>query len=154
MADAAPVTARLLTDGLACCAGDVGTVFRRYPGMWQVFVEDLDSPGRYKLIAERPSSPAGESVPHFGTCHPFAERDLPVTRKVAASHRPADTSLASQFMPQGPRNCYAGDALDVIIQDAFGLENEEKGLGGGTGLFASLGNTMASVQRFARSLTR
>ena len=59
VAGAAAVTPLLLTDELACCAGDVGTVFRRYPGMWQVFVEDLEAPGRYKLIAERPSSPAG-----------------------------------------------------------------------------------------------
>lgn len=65
MVGAAAVTAGLLTDELACCAGDVGTVFRRYPGMWQVFVEDLEAPGRYKLIAERPSSPAGEGLPHF-----------------------------------------------------------------------------------------
>lgn len=26
--------------------GDVGTVFRRYPGMWKVFVEEPDLPGR------------------------------------------------------------------------------------------------------------
>ncbi len=26
--------------------GEVGSVFRKYPGMWQVFVEDLELPGR------------------------------------------------------------------------------------------------------------
>jgi hypothetical protein len=26
--------------------GDIGTVFRRYPGMWKVFVEEPDLPGR------------------------------------------------------------------------------------------------------------
>ena len=54
-----------LAEELVRYAGDVGTVFRRYPGMWQVFVEDLEAPGRYKLIAERPSSPAGEGLPHL-----------------------------------------------------------------------------------------
>jgi len=38
----------------------VGSVFRRYPGLWQVFVEDPEAPGRYKLIAEEPKRPAGE----------------------------------------------------------------------------------------------
>jgi hypothetical protein len=26
--------------------GEVGTVFRRYPGLWMVFVEDPELPGR------------------------------------------------------------------------------------------------------------
>jgi hypothetical protein len=26
--------------------GEVGTVFRRYPGLWMVFVEEPDLPGR------------------------------------------------------------------------------------------------------------
>lgn len=40
--------------------GDVGSVYRRYPGQWQVFVEDPSmEPGRYLLAAERPSRPAG-----------------------------------------------------------------------------------------------
>lgn len=39
---------------------DLGSVFKRYPGMWQVFLEDPKSePGRYILAAERPSRPAG-----------------------------------------------------------------------------------------------
>jgi len=42
--------------------GDIGTVFRRYPGMWQVFVEDLKAPGRFSLVAEKPSRPAGEAL--------------------------------------------------------------------------------------------
>lgn len=42
--------------------GDVGSVFRRYPGMWQVFVNDPELPGRYKLIAEEPARPAGEAL--------------------------------------------------------------------------------------------
>ena len=42
--------------------GDVGTVFRQYPGQWMVFVEDAAAPGRYRLVAERPSAPAGEAL--------------------------------------------------------------------------------------------
>ncbi|KAI8476005.1 MAG: hypothetical protein J3K34DRAFT_516919 [Monoraphidium minutum] len=42
--------------------GDIGTVFRRYPGMWKVFVEEPELPGRYKMIAERPARPAGETL--------------------------------------------------------------------------------------------
>lgn len=39
---------------------DLGSVFRRYPGLWQVFLEDPSTePGRYILAAERPSRPAG-----------------------------------------------------------------------------------------------
>lgn len=40
--------------------GEVGSVYRRYPGQWQVFVEDPSmEPGRYLLAAERASRPAG-----------------------------------------------------------------------------------------------
>jgi len=42
--------------------GDVGSVFRRYPGLWQVFVQDASFPGRYVLAAERPSRPGGETL--------------------------------------------------------------------------------------------
>jgi hypothetical protein len=42
--------------------GDVGTVFRRYPAPWQVFAADPASPGRYLLVAERGSPPAGEAL--------------------------------------------------------------------------------------------
>jgi len=41
---------------------DIGTVFRCYPGLWQVFIQDEDMPGRYKLIAERPARPGGETL--------------------------------------------------------------------------------------------
>lgn len=40
--------------------GDIGSVFRKFPGLWQVFVQDPELPGRYLLAAERPSRPAGE----------------------------------------------------------------------------------------------
>lgn len=46
-----------------CPIGDIGTVFRCYPAMWQVFVEDPELPGRYRLAAERPSRPAGTPPP-------------------------------------------------------------------------------------------
>ena len=42
--------------------GDVGTVFRRYPGMWQVFVQDPELAGRFTLAAERASRPGGEAL--------------------------------------------------------------------------------------------
>ena len=37
--------------------GDEGTVFRRYPAEWKVFLEDKAEPGRYKLAAERSERP-------------------------------------------------------------------------------------------------
>jgi hypothetical protein len=39
--------------------GDVGSVFRRFPEPWKVFVEDPETQGRYVLAAERESRPAG-----------------------------------------------------------------------------------------------
>lgn len=42
--------------------GDVGTVFRRYPGLWQVFVEDKEMPGRYILAAQQAQRPGGEEL--------------------------------------------------------------------------------------------
>lgn len=42
--------------------GDVGSVFRRYPGLWQVFVSDSNEAGRYRLVAEEPTRPAGEKL--------------------------------------------------------------------------------------------
>lgn len=34
-----------------------GAIFRRYPGLWQVFLDDKEKPGRYKLAKEQPSRP-------------------------------------------------------------------------------------------------
>lgn len=42
--------------------GEIGSVFRRYPGKWKVFVEEPELRGRYKLVTERPSRPAGEEL--------------------------------------------------------------------------------------------
>ncbi|KXZ50670.1 hypothetical protein GPECTOR_15g354 [Gonium pectorale] len=42
--------------------GDIGTVFRRYPEQWKVFVEEETMPGRYRLIKESPSRPQGEAL--------------------------------------------------------------------------------------------
>ncbi|EFJ41630.1 hypothetical protein VOLCADRAFT_98381 [Volvox carteri f. nagariensis] len=42
--------------------GDIGTVFRRYPGQWKVFVEEENLPGRYRLIKESPTRPQGEAL--------------------------------------------------------------------------------------------
>lgn len=39
--------------------GDLGTVFRMYPGLWKVFVEEPELPGRYRLVADQPKRPAG-----------------------------------------------------------------------------------------------
>jgi len=41
---------------------DYGAVFRCYPGLWKVFLADEELQGRYKLVAERPSRPAGEAL--------------------------------------------------------------------------------------------
>jgi hypothetical protein len=41
---------------------DVGSVYRRYPEMWKVFLEEEGMSGRYKLVAERPSRPAGQAL--------------------------------------------------------------------------------------------
>lgn len=38
------------------------SVFRKYPGNWQVFMEDEASPGRFNLITEQPTRPVGESL--------------------------------------------------------------------------------------------
>lgn len=38
---------------------DIGTIYRRYPSLWKVFIQDETTPGRFKLIAERPERPAG-----------------------------------------------------------------------------------------------
>ena len=45
--------------------GEVGTVYKRWPGKWQVFVEDETSPGRYKLAGDGKGfdvAPAGEAL--------------------------------------------------------------------------------------------
>ena len=48
---------------------DVGSVFRRYPGQWQVFVEDPSmEPGRYLLAAEKPTRPAGTACHQLLFC--------------------------------------------------------------------------------------
>ena len=39
-----------------------GTVYRRYPGQYQVFVADPSRAGRYVLAAETPARPAGEEL--------------------------------------------------------------------------------------------
>lgn len=83
--------------------GEEGTVFRRYPDLWKVFISDLDMPGRYVLAAERSSRPAG-------------------------------------------------DALDLIIMEARG-GGEGQQAEGGVGLLQGLGQTVASLQRFMRSLS-
>lgn len=42
--------------------GDIGTVFRRWPDPWRVFVADPSSPGRYALAAERDTAPVGDAL--------------------------------------------------------------------------------------------
>lgn len=84
--------------------GEEGTVFRRYPDMWKVFISDEGMPGRYVLAAERPSRPAG-------------------------------------------------DVLDLIIMEARGGGGEGTEAEGGVGLLQGLGQTVASLQRFMRSLS-
>lgn len=45
-----------------CPVGDLGSVFRRFPSLWQVFVTDAAAPGRFRLAAELPSRPGGEEL--------------------------------------------------------------------------------------------
>lgn len=45
--------------------GDVGSVFRCYPGQWQVFLEDPELPGRYKCIKTQPGRPQGEMLDYI-----------------------------------------------------------------------------------------
>ncbi|CAK0787516.1 hypothetical protein CVIRNUC_010736 [Coccomyxa viridis] len=42
--------------------GETASVFRQYPGQWQVFLEDAASPGRYKKIAERSERPSSDEL--------------------------------------------------------------------------------------------
>ncbi|KAK9905597.1 hypothetical protein WJX75_002721 [Coccomyxa subellipsoidea] len=41
---------------------DSGSVFRRFPGKWQVFKEDVSSPGRYVLASEFSNQPTGDDL--------------------------------------------------------------------------------------------
>lgn len=45
--------------------GDIGSVFRRYPGMWKVFLEEETMPGRYRLIQESAARPQGEELDYL-----------------------------------------------------------------------------------------
>ncbi len=52
---------RLLVTYCLRPVGD-GTVYRRYPGRYQVFAADDAAPGRFRRIAESQSRPAGEDL--------------------------------------------------------------------------------------------
>jgi len=45
--------------------GDIGSVYKRYPDTWKVFLEDPQLPGRYKLVSEQPSRPQGEYLDYI-----------------------------------------------------------------------------------------
>eukprot|EP01023_Acetabularia_acetabulum_P010249 TRINITY_DN1469_c0_g1_i1.p2 TRINITY_DN1469_c0_g1~~TRINITY_DN1469_c0_g1_i1.p2 ORF type:complete len:201 (-),score=47.02 TRINITY_DN1469_c0_g1_i1:1616-2218(-) len=85
--------------------GEVGTVFRKYPGMWQVFLADESMQGRYKLVAEKPGRPAG-------------------------------------------------DALELIVQEALNSGEKDGEEGQGLGFLQSIGQTMSSLSRFMNSLSK
>ncbi|KAG2454248.1 hypothetical protein HYH02_001282 [Chlamydomonas schloesseri] len=42
--------------------GEIGSVYRRYPEQWKVFVEEEKLPGRYRLIKESATRPQGEAL--------------------------------------------------------------------------------------------
>jgi hypothetical protein len=42
--------------------GDIGTIFRRWPAQWKVFLQDEVHPNRYALVAERSMRPAGDEL--------------------------------------------------------------------------------------------
>lgn len=48
---------------------------------------------------------------------------------------------------------FTGEALDAIIEEALGLQQDPDG-DGGKGILASIGSTISSLQRFSRSLSR
>ena len=48
---------------------------------------------------------------------------------------------------------FPGEALDAIIEEALGLQQDPDG-DGGKGILASIGSTISSLQRFSRSLSR
>ena len=48
----------------------------------------------------------------------------------------------------------SGDALDAIVEEALGLQQEADGKSGGKGILSSIGSTIASLQKFSRSLSR
>ncbi|KAI5057639.1 hypothetical protein GOP47_0027654 [Adiantum capillus-veneris] len=39
-----------------------GAIFRRYPGLWKVFLDDKERPGRYILAREQPSRPLPDDL--------------------------------------------------------------------------------------------
>lgn len=45
--------------------GEIGSVFRCYPGQWKVFLEDQQIAGRYKLIQESASRPQGDMLDYI-----------------------------------------------------------------------------------------
>jgi hypothetical protein len=42
--------------------GDIGTIFRRWPSQWKVFMQDTEYPMRYALMAEVPARPEGDAL--------------------------------------------------------------------------------------------
>jgi hypothetical protein len=49
--------------------GDIGTIFRKYPELWKVFIQDELTPGRFRQVAERPERPAGVAELPFSLNH-------------------------------------------------------------------------------------
>eukprot|EP01018_Ginkgo_biloba_P024123 Gb_35506 [translate_table: standard] len=39
-----------------------GAIFRRYPGLWKVFMDDKERPGRYVLATEQPRRPDADDI--------------------------------------------------------------------------------------------
>lgn len=58
-----------------------GSVFKKYPGRWQVFLEEENNAGRYKLVAERSSRPAGEQLDDILLGFDVTEGDNAVPRE-------------------------------------------------------------------------
>eukprot|EP00898_Chlorokybus_atmophyticus_P000706 jgi/Chlat1/1636/Chrsp127S01947 len=52
-----------------------GSVFRKYPLPWQVFLEDPELEGRYKLVAERDFRPSGDALENIILEADAAERN-------------------------------------------------------------------------------
>ena len=86
--------------------GEVGTVYKRWPGKWQVFVEDESAPGRYKLAGNGEgfdAAPAGEAL------------DLIFSQALSSS-----SSSSSSSWSGGPRVDPTDDSQIVGIGERVG----------------------------------
>lgn len=115
--------------------GEVGTVYKRWPGKWQVFVEDERAPGRYKLTNKEgyDVAPAGEAL------------DLIFERAMAAAA--AARQQGSSSSSNSPNSVERIGEIDP--RDDYG-----GGGAGDIGVGARIGTVVKGIQRFMRQLSQ